>query len=709
MEDLKKRVLKRKLKNDTFNEKELKALVYRVTGSRKYCDSIDFIKTASHSAGEYKIYSQNGRIIIEASDSISAAVGFNYYLTDVCRCYFGPINQNMNLPEDVCLNFEQHCGRSEFIYRYFMNYCTYSYTMLFCGYEEYERLTDWMLLSGVNLMLNIVGHEIVVRDTLINLGYSEEEACSYITGPAYLPWFYMGNMSSFGGNLSKKWFEKQKKLGNWINNKMRKFGVAIVMPGFYGLVPEDFGNKSAGSCPKNQGLWCNAFKRPALLSNNDSGFNIFADEFYFQTKKHFGNIEYFSGDPFHEGGDATEFDVAAFGNKIVSKMKQHNKEGIWIFQGWPPNPGKEILSELSKDDVIIIYLSANSKNSEKSVFDGFPWIYTSTHNFGATRSVKGNIKGFLSDPYNWGKNDSGNVIVGTGMAMEGIEMDEMVFDAFSRTSVSSMPDVYDFIEKDVLARYGYFSDNLKKIYKTAVDKIYVLNADNAYAGNESILCARPSIGVKAVSYWAYIQDGYTLYDVIEICKGLFAEYSKLKRNQCYLMDLADFSRQAVAELARVYAARFEKYYNENNKKNFKIWADKFLSLFDITDSLMSVCKTTRVYDYLKRAENYDEDDKEINLFNAKNLIFLWSNKEGADELRDYAHREWCGNMSFYKRRWEMFFNRLSCGFINGCENDISWKDIDYSHIFESYKREALVISFEEAVKKTIVLCGEEKP
>jgi alpha-N-acetylglucosaminidase len=44
-------------------------------------------------------------------------------------------------------------------YRYFFNYCAFSYTMAFWDWDDLERMIDLMALYGVNAPLSVTGQE----------------------------------------------------------------------------------------------------------------------------------------------------------------------------------------------------------------------------------------------------------------------------------------------------------------------------------------------------------------------------------------------------------------------------------------------------------------------------------------------------------------------------------------------------------------------
>lgn len=47
-------------------------------------------------------------------------------------------------------------------YRYIFNYCTFSYSLAWFDWSQWERLIDWMALKGINMPLAITGTENII-------------------------------------------------------------------------------------------------------------------------------------------------------------------------------------------------------------------------------------------------------------------------------------------------------------------------------------------------------------------------------------------------------------------------------------------------------------------------------------------------------------------------------------------------------------------
>ena len=674
-----------------FDEKKIADLIFRITKRKEYTDKFLVAQIEEDNAGYDKfILSDAGdKILIKATSGVAACAAFGYYLKNCCGCFFGPLTEQMDLPLKAPAVGRVIDRETKFLYRYFMNYCTYSYTLLFAKWEEYERLTDWLLLSGVNLVLNIVGHEAVWRDVLKELDYSREEIDDFICGPAYLPWQWMGNMTKFGGDLTDNWYDKQIALSNKITDKLRSFGAEVIFPGYYGMVPLNFKEKFPQSNPLNQGKWVSAIDRPWLILNDDSMFDRVSDLFYEKTKEHFGECFYFSGDPFHEGGKTDGVDLSEFGKCIVDKMKSYNPDGVWLFQGWQENPKPDLLKKIKKSDMLIASLSADTNYKSENGFGMRPWIYCTTPNFGGVRKMYGNIRGMLTEPFEYIKNSSSIAPVGIGMTMEGIEVDEILYEVFSSIAFKeSEPSVEEFLEKFLMCRYKRADKIYMEAYKILCDKIYTLSGTNLFGTKESALCARPGLDIKNVSTWGNVEDTPYEEDVlIKVARLLLKNYSELCRIDGYRLDLTDILRQAVSDKSWKILSDIKDAFEKKDRTRFDTSSEKFLMLFELQENLLKTNEKTMLGRWLKKAEDYAETEQEkiMYVFNAKNLITLWASKEGSIELRDYAHREWSGMMKgFYKKRWSAFLCLMSMYFERQEEMpEIKWTDYDMVFALEN--------------------------
>ena len=155
----------------------------------------------------------NGRIRVRGNNGISLASGLNYYLRHFCNVDYNPLfGSNLKMPATAPAVGKKLLKYTDYEYRYALNFCTYSYTMAFWDWGENQPFLDWCAMNGVNLMLDIVGQEEVLRQTLNKYNYSDAEVKEYLTGPAYYAWFYMQNMFSAGRRLPNAWLSSAPSL-----------------------------------------------------------------------------------------------------------------------------------------------------------------------------------------------------------------------------------------------------------------------------------------------------------------------------------------------------------------------------------------------------------------------------------------------------------------------------------------------------------------
>lgn len=203
---------------------EMYNLVGRVIGDQYKNNFVFELRDAKDGKDVFEVSDgANGKIVIRGNNGISLASGWNYYLKNYVKVVYDPIfaSSSMEMPESFPKVGTKLLKYTDYEYRYALNFCTYSYSMAFWGWEEYEAFLDWCAMNGVNLVLDIVGQEEVLRQTLKEYGYSDAEVKEYVSGPGYYAWFYMQNLYGMGGPLPDNWFEERVELGRQMHDRMQ--------------------------------------------------------------------------------------------------------------------------------------------------------------------------------------------------------------------------------------------------------------------------------------------------------------------------------------------------------------------------------------------------------------------------------------------------------------------------------------------------------
>lgn len=633
----------------------------------------------------FELQSDGDSIVIRGSGENAAASGFYWYLKHLCHCHISWCGERIDLRQPLPKVPDRVRISTPYVHRYYLNYCTFSYSMAFWDWERWEREIDWMALNGINLALSLVGQEEVTRRTLRRMGYSEQECLSYLSGPAFFPWQWMQNMHSWGGPLPEWWFQDRVELALKIHKRMLSLGIMPVLQGFSGAVPPDINQKVPESSPVEQGMWC-SFDRPSLLLPNDPLYPTMSSIFYEEQQKLFGtDIHYYSMDPFHEGGSTTGINLKEYARGAQETLLRSDPHGVWVLQQWGDNPKGEILDGLNKEHALILDLFCESSPAwkKREAFSGVPWVWCMIQNFGGKHGLNGNLQTLAKEPLTALHDPASGHMAGIGLAMEGIETNPVLYDLMTDMIWrDEAPRLEEWLAGYTRRRYGKLLPEAMEAWSCLQRSVYNCSVPDQQGTMESLVCARPAAVVKNVSTWGPTESYYDPQDIRNASRLLFACYDQLKDSEGYLYDLVDVTRQALTDRSREYHLEMMAAYNKRDVPEFVERAGRFLQLILALDRLLGTRKEFLLGRWLAQAQNLGRSEADRDLFewNARTLITLWGPEKPAESLRDYAHREWSGLVSdFYYRRWEMYIHTLKEALDTGSEPaEIDWYAWEYA-------------------------------
>ncbi len=100
----------------------------------------------------FEVESQGNRIMLRGSGGVAIASALNWYLEHIA----GITVANPLRPVALVLPLKAVPQKvritTPYRYRYFFNYCTFSYSMAWWDWEQWQRMIDWMALKGINLL-----------------------------------------------------------------------------------------------------------------------------------------------------------------------------------------------------------------------------------------------------------------------------------------------------------------------------------------------------------------------------------------------------------------------------------------------------------------------------------------------------------------------------------------------------------------------------
>ena len=213
-------------------------------------------KHSSDSVQAFVLSSELDKIVISAPDAGTMAVGLNYYLKNWCDVTVSWYAEDkVVLPEVLPLPEEPVRVEARVPERFFLNYCTFGYSLVWWGWKDWERLIDWMALNGVNRPLAITGQEAVWQKVWSELGMSDEQIRAYFTAPPFLPWQRMMNIDRWMGPLPQGWIDSQARLQKRILERERQLGMKPVLTAFSGHIPADMKELLPGADIRPVSLW----------------------------------------------------------------------------------------------------------------------------------------------------------------------------------------------------------------------------------------------------------------------------------------------------------------------------------------------------------------------------------------------------------------------------------------------------------------------
>ena len=622
----------------------------------------------------FEITSKNGNPLIRGNNYVSIASGINWYLKYSVGVHLTWNSMHASLPATLPLvqGVERHT--TDIKHRYYLNYCTLSYSMAFWDWKRWEQELDWMALHGINLCLDIVGTDVVWRNVLLKLGYTKDEANEFVAGPAFQAWWLMNNLEGWGGPNSDNWYQQRERLQKQIMKRMKELGINVCLPGYSGMVPYD-AKQRLGLDVADPGKW-NDYKRPAFLQPTSKRFAEIASIYYKEQQRLYGKADFYSMDPFHEGGNAGGVDLRKAGEAIMGAMKAVNPNAVWVVQAWGACPYPSMIKHLKNGDMLVLDLYSENRpqwgNSEstwyrKEGFNGHDWAFCMLLNFGGNVGMFGKLQHVVDEYYKARCSSFKSTMKGVGLTMEGIENNPVMYELVSelpwRDAKFSWKEwLHDYVE----ARYGNINNaKVHDAWLLLARSVYGAGAKIVEQGcHESVLCARPALDVYQVSSWSEMEEFYNPDDVIRAARLMVEASHEVKANDNFRYDLVDVTRQAIAEQARYVYDEVVAAYKAKDRKMFDYTTKRFLDILLQQDRLLSSMPDFMVGGWIRSARNLGQNEQERNHYewNARVQITTWGNRSAAEYggLREYAHKEWNGVLAdFYYPRWKAYFEALA--------------------------------------------------
>lgn len=661
------------------NPQAVTDLLQRVTNAADKFVTVLDETLATGSEEVFVITAQDGKPCIQGSTLSALTTGINWYLNHYAHenLTWNRLTADLSsatLP--VPTAEEKHSTTAAM--RYYLNYCTFSYSMSVWTWERWQQEIDWMALHGINMPLQIVGLDALWYNLLTeDLGYTPAEAGKFIAGPCFQAWWGMNNLEGWGGPNPQWWYERQSGLAKKMLARMRELGMQPVLPGYAGMVPSDIGTK--GYTAINQGGWC-AFTRPYILDPNSEAFATVSEKYYKQLEKLMGTSEYYSMDPFHEGANTSGIDVPSAYKALGNAMLKANPEGKWVIQFWQWSGAQyNVLDQVEKGKLIVLDLFSDA-HTHFGAYKGHDAVYCSLANFGGRTGLFGRFNGVIDGYFN--NKASFSNIKGIGATPEAIEQVPVLYDIlFELPWHATKPDAATWMKNYVASRYGQANAEAEEAWE--ILRTTALDCKTGLQGpHEAVVCARPAFEVNKVSSWGGTGIFYNTQEMYRAAHLLLSAKNELTGDN-YSYDLVDVTRQALTDYAQSLLKTVKAANDKGDKALLRERSNQFLQLILDLDELLGTNKDFRLGRWTQLARGIADEaagtataDREwLELDNARTLITTWGPRNSAEGggLRDYSYREWNGMMKdFYYPRWKAFFDEKIDGTSHASWFDMEW-------------------------------------
>ena len=634
----------------------------------QYSNAFVFSRIASDK-DVFGLESKGHQICISGNNANSMAVGLNYYLKNYCYTTVSWFASDpVQLPPELpAVKTPVKIG-AKVPTRFFLNYCTFGYTMPWWTWKDWERLIDWMALNGVNTPLAITGQESIWYNVWRKFGLTDTEIRSYFTGPAHLPWHRMSNIDAWQGPLPMSWLDNQRLLQKKIVERERELNMHPVLPAFAGHIPGALKRLFPHLLTTSVSQWCRFDKKYqcTFLNPMDSLYSVIQKEYLCEQTKVYGTDHIYGIDCFNEV-DPPSWNVdslALMSSHIYQSLKAVDKDAVWLQMGWLfyynaqhwTNPRiKAFLQGVPQNKLILLdYFCDNTEVWRRTdSFFGQPFIWCYLGNFGGNTMVCGPLKRIserLSHTYSEAKSN----FSGIGGTLEGLDVNQFAYE-FLFDKAWNIPQ-QDNAWVDCLAdrRVGKRSPMARMAWQSMYRDVL-----NSVTGSPQGTLIESFPCMETSSY--ELKNNYVSANEQQHLINAWKELLSIKKcnRDTYLFDVVNIGRQVLGGYFQQLRDRFVMAYKAGNVKEVQLIGKQMKTLLEETDELVACHPTFSLKQWIDKARAIGVNAKEKDYYeiNARTLVTVWGD---TDQLTDYARRGWSGLISnYYVPRWDMFIHEVT--------------------------------------------------
>lgn len=626
----------------------------------------------SDTLDRFTLESKGGKIVIGGNNANSMAFGLNYYLKNYCLTTVSwNVEDPLYMPEKLPSVPQKVSIEAKAKDRFFLNYCTYGYTMPWWGWKEWSWMIDWMALNGVTQPLNITGEEAVLMKVWEKFGLSQDDIRESFTGPPFLPWNRMMDIDRWKGPLPQKFIDRQEELQKKILKRERELDMKPVLPAFNGKVPAAFARHYPDAHIKEVTKW-DGFEEEYgcwFLDPADPLFEEIQKTFLTEQEKMYGTSHVYGLDIFNEvdffedieGDDWDPQVLARISHHVYETLQAADPQAIWLQVGWmlyydqkhwkkenveaylkAVPQGKVAMLDYFCDEAEIYKLNDN--------FYGQPYYFCFLGNFGGNTNLSGNFHSLsqrISDVFEYG----GDNLKGLGGTLEGFGVSQWLYEYVLDRAWDLGQDDTQWLKTLANRHVGKDDPSIQEAFKMLSDDIYV---KTTYSG----ICPIASIHPCLEGHWRWTTLPDVPYTYSQISKVWAKLLESPAKTDWYEFDIVNIGSEVLKLAFPQERDAFTQCYYKRDLEGLKLHATKMRHLYDLWEELLACHPSFSFKNWIDQARSWGDTQEEKDYYEncARVIVTSWG---GTGQLTDYANRQWGGLVSnYYRQRWEMFWDEI---------------------------------------------------
>jgi alpha-N-acetylglucosaminidase len=630
------------------------------------------LRAAKDGRDSFRVSGTKGNIHVQAATIPTLLFGVNWYLRYVAHMDVTTNGVQLGRPGVLLPAVLEPIEKPAlYKWRYALNENTDGYTSPYWDEARWRREIDVLALTGINAVLIERGADLIYYEMFHDAGYSDEAIRKWITQPAHQNWQLMGNMCCFIEPISMELLKKRAESAKKLMSMLRELGMLPVLPGYYGMVPADFATVKPGAhVVAKQGEW-NGFTRPGWLDPRDANFKTLAASFYKHQHELYGDSAIYDMEIFQEGGAAGDVPKGEAAKRIQAALKGAHPEALWMMMAWQDNPMPEVMSAVDPTHVLVADIEQGRipRDNRDEMFHGAQWLYGGLWEFGGRTTLGAPLYDYAERMPEMAAKP-GNHIVGTALFTEGLDTNPFAFELYNEMAWHSEPvDLSQWTNEYTVHRYGMRDVHAEKAWQVLLKTAYgyragdgTVNTGEKDAAHDDLFSAQPSLTTIHAATWSPDKMHYNAEDLKPALTELLQVAPELRESETYRFDLADLSRQVLANESRAMLPKIKAAYEAGDQKTFVALTDRWLLRMRLMDSLLQTNQYFLLGRWLQLVPAWAssaEEKKQLN-YDARSILTTWGDRKASEfGLHEYANRDWAGlTGDYYLPRWKMYFDSL---------------------------------------------------